>query len=405
MYLGLDLAAEKADWAATVDGQHFDTGTVRLSECPELLAALQPVAVAMEYTGRRAEAWSLCAEKHSSADAYILHSALRRSMVNLARQTTKTDKEDAINIARYLRLWHDPHRRREMALPSDLFTEAKQTRVAWTLRGLLAACDALTRERTKAKQRYIAARQMGLDHLAEIWYEHTKSKDPENALSLARDFAREHFSNELDLLLGVPHIGDKIALALIARLMPIERFTEFSQGKDRTLRNIRRYVGFVPDYRQSGDTAKTERYYGGQRVLKSLLFVGARSCATPSHTDQFAREYRARVQRGTQPGKAMYLVAVSLLSCAVAILRSGNHYVDPDDPDNPKYRRKMKRPEYLLTQTEAAAKLGVSKQRVNTLIKNGRLKTETYEDGGKRVFVNAESVDHYALTKGKEAKP
>lgn len=396
MYLGLDLAAKSAHYAATSNGGTYQQGTVTLETLPGLLDSLQPVAaVGMEYTGRLAEQWCLLCFARG-LPAFILHSTLRKSLNNLHRQTAKTDKADALTICKNLRLWHDVGLRDHLGLPADLFTNAEETRTAWVLRALLADADAHKKQRTAAKLRYLSAHRVGMPERAALWLEAAKSPLPEHAISLARDYAREHFTRELDLLLGIPNVGDATALSIIAYLLPIERFEQAGKrGDDQTFRNIRRYCGLHPIKNQTGTTRDEEHepVRRGCRPLRGALALCSRSAAHPNRTDPFARLYRSHVSKGMKPGKAVGRVATALLRVSVAILRSGRPFHDPLHPHAPPPEPL---PAHLLTQSEAARQLGTSRQRVHQLVTTGKLRTEEH-DG--KTYVIAKYLDAALLTR------
>ena len=379
MYLGLDLGIKTAHFAATADGANFEEGTVNLDGFPALLARFKPRAVGMEYTGRLAEQWSLVC----FADAlpcFILHSVTRKALNRLFRQTVKTDKADARTISRALRLWHDPATAAALTLPTDLFTDAYQTRAAWTLRALLADAEAWQKTRTAARARVLVAIRCQMPEREVLWTKLANDETPEEAFHKARAYALEHFGAEYDLLVSVPNVGPRLAVNLIAYLFPLERFNEKNtKGEDSTFRNIRRYVGYHPNKFQSGSIDRDKVPSGaGCRPLRGVLSMSGRGACVPNRTDRFARQYQRLKADGMKPGRAVYRVSLAILRVSVAVLRAGKPYTDtaPDAPPPPEPKPEL--PAHLVPQAEAARVLGVSRQAVGVSVKLGKLRSEEW---------------------------
>lgn len=399
-WLGLDIGAKQAHFAYTANGETYEQGVIEQEGFALLLDSLKPVAVGMEYSGRLAEPWFLIAFG-KQVPAFIMHSVMRKSITRLQRQTAKTDKKDAESIARTLRLWHVPDLRRAIGLPADLFTDAEQTRTAWVLRALLADAEAHQKTRVAAKLRYGAAHRCGMPERAALWFEEANSKQntrPERAFAVAQEYCLTHFTAEYDLLCGIPHIGAKTAIVLIATLLPIERFND---GKNM-FSKVKRYAGLHAKTEQSGTSINNtrEKIGSGDRRLRASLRMCAFSVGNPRVAQSpFTALYKRLTQeRGMKPAKAMNRVATALLRVAAAVLLSGKAFHDPNAAPPPP---KEPIPDRLIMQSDAAREAECSRQRIGQLIAAGRLVGEAH-DG--KVYVTRESFDAL-MAKRKPKKP
>ncbi|WP_395092060.1 sigma factor-like helix-turn-helix DNA-binding protein [Armatimonas sp.] len=380
MYLGLDLAAKKANWALWSEGKLVEEGEVTTVAFPKLLERLKPVACAMEWTGRLAIQWALMVEEHGT-EAFIIHTNQRAAMCRLAGQSHKDDRADAQGIARYLFLWHDEYRRASLGLISSLFVPWPSIAQAWELRGLVADSETLKKLRVSAKLRVGAAERAGQTDRKKPWEDAAKSTGPEDAFALAVSFAQAQFPAEWELLLGVPHVGESLAVRLLAVLLPISRFEEEVEGQDKTIENVRKYLRWSPRREQTGTTTnRTVRAKLPSHPVVGSLYLAGMVAASYPDLSKFGRQITARKARGITPGKAVRRTADSLLRCCVAILRSGEPYHDPDQAERVvELSREQRRPGHLVTQAEAARLMGVSRERVRQLVNAGTLRAEEHE--------------------------
>ncbi len=272
-YLGLDIGSQISHYALTDDGERYEQGTLTLEELPALLAKHRVQSLACEYTGRLAEPWALAADA-SGITAYLIHTVERRALTRLARQSAKTDKRDAEMIAKILYLWANKDRRELLQLSGDLLIDAKTVREAWQLRTMVATVDQLVKARAAAKSRIKMATRVGSTDIVSVWQEVSQSDLPKRSLDAAVIYSKQHYPQELNALLTIPGIGPRTATYLLATLMPAERFLERGHdGTDKTVRNLKRYVGLYPRKEQSGVTNKRAFLVRrGNPRLRALLY-------------------------------------------------------------------------------------------------------------------------------------
>ena len=380
MYLGLDLAAKKANWAIWHEGKLVEEGEVTTVAFPKLLERLNPVACAMEFTGRLAAQWALMAWKEGT-ESFIVHTNHRAAMVRLSDQTHKTDEEDARGIARYLYLWHDEKRREALDLPKNLFTDYRVIHRAWELRGLVADTNKLNQLRMQARQRIGAAERAEQEERKKPWEELSTSKAPEEALELAVAFCRSQFPQELNSLLSMPRMGERLAVTLLGELMPIDRFEMAREEPDKTISRVRKYLRWSPIREQTGTTMnRTRRSNMRANPVVGMMYFTCIGFAREDAIGTFPKMYRDRIARAMPKGEAIRRVTDAYMRCCVAILRSGALWRGESAPKKEKaLTRSERRPAHLITQTEAAKIMGVSKQYVAQIVKSGVLRAEEHE--------------------------
>jgi transposase len=275
LYLGLDIDAKGASWCIW----HPTDGSIATGRSRDLLSILTDYdikAVAMEYTGKLAEKWISELDKPT----YIIHTVDRSSLTRLARQTNKTDRKDAETIARYLCIWLEQSS--HLALPRNLFTPAEQIKHAWKLRAYLAAEASIQSMRLQAQNRADAAHRALQADIAAIWEHLAKTLELEQQQAMKRttDYATCHYSKELEALIQIPGVGQKIAVRAIATLCPIQRFGEGKGGIKRAVA----YVGLHPRNTDSAGepVSRPQLPRRGNKALRTMLYAATMSAMKES---------------------------------------------------------------------------------------------------------------------------
>lgn len=397
VFLGVDLSATVCDFClvSASDSSVIREGSFSFAGFSAFLEELTQehtiAAFACEYTGGIGGPWLLAAER-AGVPSFVLHVTDRKAYQRLLQQFTKTDKADARTIARMLAIWHSDLSRDFSLLSRHLFQRFVQVQTAWQVREYYADVVRSVKERTAATNRAAAARNAGQETRAVAWEQIASFwKDQEGEFTdLATAFAREHYAREFDLLLTIPSVGPRVALAVIGALMPLERFygegmTTGGRVSDKTLDRVFRYAGFVPKYEASGGkTLRNERYHGGHREFRALLFIAALSASSSGRTDEAAAFYQRLVGRGCPRKKAVYLTAKKILAWCVGVLRSGKGFQGKDLP------QVQTRPDHLLSVSEAAELAGLKRTTFVMRTKSLGLSREVW---GGRDFLDRREVE------------
>ncbi len=255
--------------------------------------------------------------------------------------------------------------------------------------------DVLTEQRAAAKKRILAAERAGGPQIADLWREAAQSTFPEQAHAVAIQFAEQHYPQELNALLTIPGIGPRTATYLLATLMPAERFLEIGpNGGNQTARNLRRYVGLCPHQEQSGDMDKPQYIIRrrGNAQLRGLLFI-----ATLSQMDKdtpIGDYYRRQIARGKPKRQGLVATSALLLRIAHTMMLTKELYRGTVV--------KPARPDHLVTQSDAARQMGLSRQRVSQLIKQGTLEAQIWEG---RLHIVSASIKQAAGRKAGRPTP
>jgi transposase len=267
---------------------------------------------------------------------------------------------------------------------------------------MVSSVDQLTEQRSAAKQRTTTAGRVGNYDVAELWREIADSKAPEKAMDAAEAYAQKEFGKELELLLTIPRIGRRTATYLLAQLMPIERFTEEKKSRDRSIKNIKRYIGMYPKVSQSGEVSEKARMAkSGNPRVRGMLFV---TTLGETVSDSIVgRHFKRLVERGMPKKKAIVAASAKLQKIAYAVLSKSQPYNDPLAAPKPQcgHIAKEAMPHHLVTQSEAARIIGTSRQRVGQVIAKGLLATEIF-NGVEAVF--RDSAERYASIRRGEAE-
>lgn len=395
-YLGLDIAVGKANWAFWNGGELLAEGETTLAGLSAILSQYRPAACAMEWTGRLAGQWANVCES-AGTPAYIIHTNQRPAMVRLfGVMGRKDDTVDARMIARYLYLWHDPARRGEFGLPSTVFAAWSEVSVAWELRGLVADAEKVKEIQQSARRRVSAARASGQPDREKVWEEFSAGLDTDPIMSVALSFANEHFGEDMARLKAIPGVGDALAVQFIAALFPISRFVEVREGRDRTVDNVRKYLRWSPRREQTGTTKNLTRRekMPAHKLIGTLYFVAVGLASRPEQTSLGVR-YKERRDRGQDGKTAIVRTADGLLSLMVALCRDGSQYRDTVGTGRKVAVKAKTCPDHLISQSDAARLLGISRQRIGQVVKARLVQTELYN--GKTLVVKASAEARRAL--------
>jgi hypothetical protein len=404
VYLGIDISVGKANWAAWRAGELFEQGEVGLDGWAALLDRLSPLAVAMEWTGRLAGQWAIASELRGFP-AFIIHTNHRAAMCRLAGVSHKDDSVDARMIARYLYLWHDEERRRQFDIKSSVFVAWRDVAPAWELRGLVADMDRIKQVVLAARNRVMSAEAAGQDDRKRAWEGVVAAQDIDPIMQVAVVYAKEHFGRDMELLQTIPGVGEVTALQFIAALFPISRFYEEREGRDVTISNIRKYLRWSPRKEQTGSTMnRTRRERSPSHKLVGILYVSALGIASRPTTSALGARYERRRERGDVPKHAIIRTADALLRCMVAVVRDGRAYEDSEGLSPAAKPVKVAPcPDSMVSQAEAARRLGVSRERISQLCKSGAIATADWNGRG-HVLVSAIEERRLYLASGEAQK-
>jgi len=315
--LGLDIAKAKLDAALLVGGQvHHRVFANTPAGHAELLAWLgqkgqAQVHVCLEATGTYGEAVALALHAAEHVVSYI-NPARLKAFGQTTMTRTKTDKTDAILLARFCEAHH----------PAPWTPPAPELR---ELQALVRRVESLQQMRQQEVNRLasgvtLAAVQASLEHMIALL-----DDELAKVQQLIHDHLDQHpgLKEQHALLDSIPGIGDTTATALLAELPNWQTFA--------SAREVAAQAGLTPKQKLSGSSVhgKPRLSKTGSARLRKLLYFPA--VVAKTHNPLI----KAFCDRLLARGKPMMLVLGAamrkLLHLIYGVLKSGK-------PFDPNYR-------------------------------------------------------------------
>ena len=317
MYLGLDVSRNTLDAALLLGDKTKPVHKVfpNTSDGHEQLLAwlasknAPAVHACLEATGTWAEEAALALHQ-AGHTVSLVNPALIRAFGQSQLVRTKTDKADALLIARFT----------QMHQPPPWEPPAREVR---ELQALVRRLEALGEMRLMEENRLgagglTAAVEASLRaHLAFL----------SEQIEAVRQQIKEHIDSnptlkgQRDLLLTIPGVGETTAALLLAELGHIERFED--------ARAVTAFAGLVPRHRQSGTSVRGRSRLskvGSPRLRKALYFPAI----TALRFNPLIRALGLRLQEKGKPKMLIIGAAMrKLLHLAFGVLKSKT----PFDPN------------------------------------------------------------------------
>lgn len=129
---------------------------------------------------------------------------------------------------------------------------------------------------------------------------------------------KKTFDQELELIISVPGIGIKTAIAL---LVATDAFSKFENGKQ-----VASYVGICPRIYQSGSSIMGKGHITkmGDHRIRTLLYMGA--CSAKKYNTACKDLYDRLVEKGKPKKLALIAVANKLIKQAFAVVTQNKMY-------------------------------------------------------------------------------
>lgn len=370
MYLGLDVQADISSYTLQPQNptEKPSHGRVNLDGFAQLLQDAKPRFMACEFTGRLAVPYAKLARAHG-IPCYFLDTVSRAAYTRIFGQTSKTDKQDARTIAAVFRRWAEHES--EYTMNPHLFLDSEVVEDAWQLRAMLAEAKKVKQFQVSCQLKAQIAERTHLPDIQARWGRIAAALPVKEVDGEVADFAREKFSAEMEVLQTIPGIGAVLAPWLIATLHPVSRFDTYWKAK--------RYIGMNPRQNDTGKKiGKQKISRTGSAALRGLLYIAALSQigGQTGRQSRFSDLYNRKKAAGMPGKKAVVAVAESILTVAFYVLKTGQPYHDPTRPPAP---APEERPAHLMTQSEVARALGLSRQAISLQVKSGKLRAEEWQ--------------------------
>lgn len=313
MFVGVDVSKARLDVHCLPGGETFavdNTGKGRKALVARLLRMARaggPLAVAFEASGgyerRLGKALVL-----AGLTAFLLHAGQTRSFALARRQHAKTDKLDALVIARALGALHDglkpyvfdPRRER---IVEHLRLRDRQIVTITMLKSQLEILE-------DAALRRIVTRE--IDQIERI-------------VAMIEKAMRDIILADAELaglyrrLLAAPGVGPILAATLIGRLGELGTLSS---------RAVAAMAGLAPYDRQSGTKDGPRRCGGGRADLRRALYMGALAIARMKKHNPLTQTYKRLTEMG-KPFKVAIVAVMRKLLVAINAMVAKNQKWSP----------------------------------------------------------------------------
>lgn len=302
-YVGIDVAKESFDVAADGDREtaHYAYTAAGIRKLLRQLAAMTVALVCLEATGGYERRLALALAEHGYRVAVVNPHRTRR-FADASGTMAKTDRLDALSIARFARVMNPPPWQRPdpvQAEVMELVTRRQQ---------LIGQRTREMNRRDKARSA-IAMRQI---RASIAWCSRQIArleKDIAELIAKSPALRARH-----DLLLTVPGVGPVLAATAIAYLPELGTLNR---------RELAALVGVAPYSRESGSYSGRRSIRGGRARMRSALYMAALSATR--HNGDIKALYE-RLTAAGKPGK------VALTACMRKLLLTLNSVVRQEQP-------------------------------------------------------------------------
>jgi transposase len=321
VYVGIDISAQNA-YVHWHDSHTTQDGSFKIAQTPagyhRLVSKLQQVCqdtcqihIVMEATGNYWLAPALHVHEHHFAVS-VINPVQGKRFAQMQLRRAKTDPIDAAMLCDFAR----------MAQPT-LWTPPPA--IYYKLQQRLALRDDLMLTRTQFRNRIHAMSKHPhcetslLAILTEQVDQLTQQID-QLTRHIDRLLASDHqWKQALDHLLTIPGIGNITAAWLLTATHCFERCETPDQAAS--------YAGLVPHPHQSGKSKKKGKTGGGNKTLRSMLYLAAGSAL--QHNPILKPYYQKLLKRGKIKQIARVAVARKLMHMAWALVVKDRDF-DPD---------------------------------------------------------------------------
>ncbi len=315
IFIGIDISKMSFDVAVLIDGayhnQYFTNDLTGFSDFSTWVKSFkQPAYICLEATG----VYGLALAKHCHQEKHnviVANPIQTHAFAKMEMSRNKTDKADAMSIARYCQHLHDKDN-----IDKRLFTpkDAAFERIQF----LVTRLDQLGKMRSQENNRL----DVSLDKIAARSISSMlKFIDKETAKIKQKIADTVNNSKQLraqaELLNSIDGIGDKTAWSILAYIGDISLFENAKQ--------ISSYAGLNPRIEQSGSSInRSSLSKMGCARLRKALYMPA--LVAVRYNVLMKRFYEKLVAKGKPKKVALVAVMRKLLVLAYGVLKSGKPF-------------------------------------------------------------------------------
>lgn len=295
-YIGIDVAKRFFDLYDTTAQKHdhFENTPAGIGACATRLAACTPALIVLENTGGY-ETDLAVALQAAGLPVAVVNPRRIRDFARASGQLAKTDKIDALMIARYAETLQPP--------PRGVWDA--QTRI---IKGLVARRHQLVEMRTAEKNRLEHARDAAIaKSIGAVIKTFERELDKVERQLRDRITGTPELQQKAEQLKSVPGIGDTTAMMLIAEVPELGQLNR---------RQIAALIGVAPINRDSGTFRGKRMTGGGRRGVRARMYMPTLVAI------QFNPVIREFYQRLVNNGKSKMTAVVAAMRKLLTILNS-----------------------------------------------------------------------------------
>jgi len=291
-YVGIDIAKGHVDIYDTATERHrqFENSRVGIKKCVEYVSSLNPQLIVLESTGGY-EMDLVVALDESSLPVVVVNPRQVRDFGRASGRLAKTDKIDAILLARYAVVMNPPRR-------------VLRDRQSLRMKALIARRRQLVEMRTAEINRrehihdQLIARS--IDAIIRIINREQQKVETELSRLIAEI---PELQQRVEALLSVPGIGQTTAVMLV---------TEIPELGQLNRRQIAALAGVAPINRDSGTFRGKRMTGGGRREVRSRLYMS--TIVACHHNPVLKLFYERLLQKGKTKMTALIAVMRKLIT-------------------------------------------------------------------------------------------
>lgn len=307
-YVGIDVAKGHVDLYDTETEKHrrFENSRIEIRKCVKHIASLQPSLIVLENTGGY-ESDLVVALDDSSLPVVVANPRQVRNFGRAAGRLAKTDKIDAMLLARYAAVMSPPRR----------IIRDRRSRL---MKALIARRHQLVSMRTAEMNRREHVRDKLIEKNITAIIRTIDREQQKIEIELSRLIEEQpELHKKMEKLLSVPGIGQTTAAMLV---------TEVPELGQLNRRQIAALIGVAPINRDSGIFRGKRMTGGGRQGVRSRLYMPA--VVACHHNPILKLFYERLLKKGKTKMTALVAVMRKMLTIMNSMLANNKNW-------NPEY--------------------------------------------------------------------
>ncbi len=303
VYVGIDVSKAHLDIAVQSTGAcwQVDNDEAGITALVQKLTELTPTLIVLEATGGY-EMAAVVAMASAGMPVAVINPRQARDFAKSLGRLAKTDKIDALMLARFAQAVHPEPRR----LPDEDTLQLQ----AWVIRRR-QLIDMQIAEQNRLKMTHKQLKPRVQEHIA--WLKEELDDIDDHIQSTLRN--SPIWREQEDLLRSVPGVGKVLSSILITDLPELGKLNR---------KQIAALVGVAPFNCDSGKMHGKRAIWGGRAAVRSVLYMAALSA---TKCNPVIRVFFQRLKDAGKPSKVAITACMrKLLTILNSMMRTGSHW-------------------------------------------------------------------------------